>query len=221
MFVIGRVEVPGGKHDASRVLPAAARGDRAHRFQETIRIAVHRSHAELLEQFRAQPHHRLAVFQHVADPRGRTRIVLQHEEFVRPGADQIDAADMRPDAVRRTNAQHLGPELRIEEDQVLGQHARLQDLLRAINVVKKGVDRLDALHQPLGKPRPFIGEEDARDDVEGDDPLAGVIVAIDGEGDAELAKGRLGRFLSAAEFIGRRIGEPAGKVGQFGARRAA
>src|SRR3546814_6997147 len=68
-------------------------------------------------------------------------IVLQHEEAVGAGADQIGAADMRPDAVWRLDASHRQPELRIGEDEFFGDQPYAQDLAAAIDVEEKGVDR--------------------------------------------------------------------------------
>ena len=219
MLVIGRIEMARRQHHAHRPRRGAARRDRLHRLEQPVGIAVDRLDAIFAEQFGAQPHHRLAVFEHVAHPRGRARIVLEHEEFIRPGPHQIDAADMRPDAVRRAHAGDLRAELRIAEDEVLRQHALLEDAALAIDIVEEGVDRIDPLHQPFGQARPFVGEEDTRDDVERDDPFARVGVAIDREGDAELAEGVLRRLLPPAQFVVGRLLQPAPEGGQCRTRR--
>ena len=58
---------------------------------------------------------------------------------------EIDAGDVGVDVVRRLDADHLGPEGRVEQDE-LGRHeTRLEDLLVVIDVVEEDVDRLDAL----------------------------------------------------------------------------
>ena len=44
---------------------------------------------------------------------------------------------------------------------------------------------------PAGEPPPFGRRDDARDDVEGDQPLGGVLAAVDGERDAGAAEHRL------------------------------
>jgi hypothetical protein len=111
-----------------------------------------------------------------------------------------------------------GPELRIAEDQVGRQHARVQDLPRAVDIVEKGIDRFDALHQPLGQSAPFIRQEYPRHDVERNDTLARVAFAIDRKGNAQLAERCLGTFLSAAEFLRRRVRDPLPEWGEFRAR---
>ncbi len=125
---------------------------------------------------------------------------------------------MREHAVRWFLSVQETAELRIGEDQFLRHHAVGQDLLRAVDVVQEGVDRLHPLHQPFGQAGPFGCGEDARHDIEGDDPLCGFFLAIDGKGDAELAEGGLGLLLPAVQFGERRILDP-GR--QFGQARAA
>ena len=188
MLVIGGVVVAGCQHHAGWRADRSRR-HRLHRLEQAVGIAVDRRDAEFAEQLGTQPQHRLAILQHVADARGGAGIVLQHEEIVGTRADQVDAADMRPDAVRRPHAGDLRPELWVAEDQVLREHALLQDAALAIDVVEKGVDRLDPLDEPGRQPCPFVGQEHAGHNVERDDPLRRVIVAIHRKGDAELAEG--------------------------------
>src|SRR3546814_18965754 len=89
-------------------------------------------------------------------------IVLQHEEAVGAGADQIGAADMRPDAVWRLDASHRQPELRIGEDEFFGDQPCAQDLAAAIDVAEKGVDRGYTLHKAKLKPRPYVARSEER-----------------------------------------------------------
>ena len=110
--------------------------------------------------------------------------------------------------------------LRIGEDDVGGDDAVGEDLPRAVDVVDEGVDRPHPLLEPGREPLPFGGGEDARDDVERDDPLGRLLLAIDGEGDAEAAEGGLGGLLAAVELGRRRVGQPAGERLEAGARLA-
>ncbi len=126
----------------------SARRHRIERIAQQIRIAVDRADREDVEQFRAQPQHRLAILQHVGDAGRGPCIILQHEEIVGAGADQIDAADMGVDAVRRPRAGDLDAELRIAEHDVGRDDAVGDDPPRAVNVVDEGVDRPHALFEP-------------------------------------------------------------------------
>jgi hypothetical protein len=71
-----------------------------------------------------------------------------------------------------------------------------------IDVVEKGVERLHTLLDALGEPPPLGTGDDARHDVERDQPLGGFFLAIDGEGDARLAEDALG----VAHFFGKSCG---------------
>ena len=140
--------------------------------------------------------------------------------MVGAGADQVDPANMGVDSVRRPRAGAGDAELRVGQDDVGRDHAVLEDLPRAVNVVDEGVDRPDPLLEARRQPLPFARGEDARDDVERDDPLGRFVVAIDREGDAEASEGALGRLLAAVELGGGGALEPAGERLEAGARLA-
>ena len=73
-----------------------------------------------------------------------------------------------------------------------GHAAGAEDLLAVVDVVEEGVERLHALLDALRQPAPFGAGDDARHDVEGDQPLGRLRLAVDGEGDAGLAEDALG-----------------------------
>ena len=163
------------------------------------------------EQVRKQPHHDFAVFQHVGHAGRRARIVLQHDEIVGVDPDDVDPGDMDIDVVRHVLAVHLGPEHRVLEDQVVGDDVGAQDVAAVIDVAQEHVERADPLLQALFQQGPFLGRHDPRDHVEGDQPLLGLGVAIDGEGDADPAEQQL-RFLAAIlQGVRRRLLQPAGE----------
>ena len=89
----------------------------------------------------------------------------------------------------------------------------LQDFAAAVDVAEVGVDRLDALLQPAAQRVPFLRRQDARDDVERDQPLLGVGLAIDREGDADAAEQQLGFLAAIVQHVGADIAEPAGQFG--------
>ena len=62
---------------------------------------------------------------------------------------------------------------------------RLQDFLRAVDVGEEHIQRLDALEKPGLQPLPLGAAEHARHDIEGDQPLGRILVAIDGESNAD------------------------------------
>ena len=162
---------------------------------------------------RKQPHHDLAVLEHVGDAGGRAHIVLEHEKVALAGADEIDAGDMGIDPVRRLDAVHLGPVGRVEKHEVRRHEAGLDDLLVVVDVVEEDVDRLHPLNAAALDKLPFGAVEDARNEVERDQPLGRAAVGIDGEGDAEAAKQLLRRDLLGDERFDREAVEQPGKVG--------
>ena len=56
--------------------------------------------------------------------------------------------------------------------------------------------------RPLFDLRPFIGGNDARDQVVGEDALGAFFAAVNGEGDAFLEEGEVGGLLAFAQFFG-------------------
>ncbi len=176
--------------------------------QKLVRVVLHRRHPVPGEQVRKQPHHDLAVFQHVGHAGRRARIVLQHVEFFRIDPDDVDAGDVHIDVVRHVLAVHLGPEHRVLVDQVFRDDPGAQDVARMIDVGQEQVQRLDPLLQSLLEDRPFLGRDDARDDVERDQPFLRLGVAIDREGDADPPEQQLGFLAPILQGVRRRVLQP-------------
>ena len=191
VFIVGRVERSRRQHDDGRISPRRLGCRGAQAGQQHVGVCLDRPHRIVGEQVGEQPHHHLAVLQHVGDPRRRAAIVFQHVEAVLARADQIDAGDMHPDPARRPPALHLGHIVGIGQDQFGRDDARLQAFLRPVDVGQEQVHGPDPLDQPGLQPGPFRRADDARHDVERDQPLAGLGVAIDGEGDAHAAEEQL------------------------------
>jgi hypothetical protein len=110
---------------------------------------------------------------------------------------------------------------------LFGDHARLQALLRAVDICEEGVQRRHALAGAGLDLPPFALGDDPRNNVKRDDPLIGLGLAIDGEGDPEPAKEQLrlgpacgeglgGRFLQPFRHPRiERVGVGAGEAGHF------
>ena len=79
-----------------------------------------------------------------------------------------------------------------------------------VDVVEEGVQRAHALLDAALQQPPFGGRDDARDEVEGDQPLERVLGAVDGEGDAEPAEDALRFLLLALQVVLRLAGKPFG-----------
>ena len=210
MLVIGRIVLARRQQHHHWLRPRRGWRDRAQRSQQRVGIVLDRRDAMLGEQVGCQPHHHLAVLQHVGDARRRARIVLQHIELVGVDPDDVDARDMDIDVVRHPPPRHLRPEAGIAEHEVARDQPRLENFARAIDVGEEKVERLHALDQPRFEPRPLGARNDAGDDVERDQPLGGVLVAVDGEGDADAAKQKFRLLAAGRQQLRRRLLQPAG-----------
>ncbi len=92
------------------------------------------------------------------------------------------------DPARRREADHLLKPRGVIAEQALRHPARADDLLPVIEVVDEGIERADPLFDPAFQPPPFARADDARHGVERDEPLLGLVLAIDVEGNSRLAE---------------------------------
>jgi hypothetical protein len=159
---------------------------------EPARIVRDLAHPHMGEQFREHRHHRLAVLEHVRDPRWRAGVVLEHQELVLAGADEVDPDDVAVDPAGRGEAHHLREERRVAAQQAVRQATATDDLLAMVEIVQEGVDRPHPLLDTALQPPPLGAGDDPRNHVERDQPFLGVVLAVDVEGDAGAAEGALG-----------------------------
>ena len=202
---VGAVVHAGGQHH-HRGIVDRGRGHRAQGFEQHVGVMGHRGHAVLAEQLGKEPHHHLAVFQHVAHATGHPQVVLEHVVAATAiriaGPHDVDARDVRVDVARHIHPHHLGAELRVLEDLLGGDQAGLEDVLPVVDVVDEAVERRDPLGQPLFHLRPLMGRNHAGNQVEGDQALGAravfVLGAIHRESDADPAEDHLGLFAPGA-----------------------
>ena len=181
MLEIGRVVHARRQHDDGRF---GRRGWRrgTQSFEQQIGVMGDRCDAVFTEQLGKKPHHHLAVFQHVAHPARHPEVVFEHIVFASAGsvrcANNIDAADVRINVAGHIDAHHFGAELRVLED-LLGRHyAGLEDVLAVVHIMNKAVQRCDALYQPFFHAGPFVGGNDARDQVKGNQPFSAAVFRV-------------------------------------------
>ncbi len=91
---------------------------------------------------------------------------------------------------------------------VLGQDAVADDALLVVDVLQEQVERGDSLLQPALQPLPFVVTDDPRDDVERNDPLGALPVAVDVERDAKLDHRAVGGPLPANQVVRRHAAHP-------------
>ncbi len=165
------------------------------------------------EKLGEQPHHHLAVLEHVRDAAGHAQVVLEHVELAGACAHDVDAGDVRVDVARHVDTVHLGPVLRVAEDLVGRNAARAHDLLVVVDVVDVAVQRAHALAQAGLELAPFGRRDDARDDIERNQPLGAaalfVLLAVDRKGDADAAEDEVGLRALVAHRVGALLGQPA------------
>ena len=206
---IGGVELPGGEHHHRRVLDSLRR-DRAQGVEQEFGIMAHRCDRVCAEQVGEQPHHRLAVLEHVRDAGRRAGVVLEHIEGLGVDAHDVDSGDVGIDPARHPHPQHLGPERVVGEHQFRRNQAGAQDFLVVVDVVEEGVEGVDALDHPGFDDRPFVGRDDPRHDVERDQALDAAFLAVDVEGDADGAEQRVRLIVALLQDLLRHRMQPRG-----------
>ena len=89
--------------------------------EQQVGIVLDRADALRREELREEPHHHLAVLEHVGHARRDAQVVLEDVELARARADEIDAGDVRVDAAGNVDSLHLGAILRVRQH-ALGRH---------------------------------------------------------------------------------------------------
>ncbi len=107
--------VRAGRQHGDRGALLARRRNRMQVFEQQIRIVLHRPDRARREQLRKEPHHHLAVLEHVRHARRHAQVVFEHVVLAAIGAHDVDAGDVGIDAAGHVDADHLAPVLRIAE----------------------------------------------------------------------------------------------------------
>ena len=141
-------------------------------------------HAVALEERGELALHRGAVLEHVAGAGGRAEVVLEHEVLAVLVADDVDAGHVRVHAAGRLEADHLAAEVARAEDELGRDPPVAEDALLVVDVVEEEVERAHALDEAALEQAPLVARDHARDEVEGEDPLDSLLLAVDREPDA-------------------------------------
>ncbi len=205
---VGRVVCSGGEEDDARLAAGGSRRNGAQRLEERARVVVDRADAVVVEQRREDPLQRLAALEHVADARRRAQVVLQHEVAAVAVANQVDAADVRVDATGNVEADHLAAEVARAEDELGRDDAGLEDLLAVVDVGEEEVERAQPLLEaPLDR-LPLVRRHDARHEIEREDAVGALVVAVHREADSLVEEERVGDPDPLLEPVGAHRGEP-------------
>ena len=221
MLEIGRIVNARREHRHRRLVPGKGRrGTGGQTARQPPGIVRYLAHAHLSKQLGKHRHHRLAVLQHVGDPRRRARVVFQNHEIVFAGTDEIDPDDMGIDPARRREPGHLRKIGGIVAQQPFGHAPGADDFLTMVKVVQKGVERAHPLLDPARQLAPLARGDDPRHRVKRDQPFFGVGGAIDVERDPGSPKKSLCLDTLALQQAGRLCIEPLAIPGISRAHRA-
>ena len=160
----------------------------------------HRRHPVLTEQVGEQAHHHLAVFQHIGNAAGHAQIVFQHKVLTRARragcAHDVDAGNMGINLIGNVHPHHDLAKLGVVLNLFSRHDAGFQNVLVVVDIVHKPVQGRDPLHQTGFHAAPFLGGDDARNQIERDQALGArtvfVFRTIYGEGDAHAPENHLG-----------------------------
>ena len=199
VFEIGAV-VHAGREDHHRRLGGGGRAGRTQGFQQQVGIVGYRRDPVCAEELGEKPHRHLAVFQHVTHTAWNAQVVFQHVVLaftlaIRSPHD-VHARNMRIHVAGYLDTDHFGTKLGVCQDLITRDQARLEDLLVVIDVMDKTVQSRHPLYQSLFNTGPFVGRDDAGNQIERNQAfIAGavfVLGAVDREGNADAAKNQLG-----------------------------
>src|SRR4051812_20228969 len=123
-------------------------------------------------------------------------------------ANNIDAADVDINVMRHAVPVHLRPEHRVLKYQILRHHSRLENVASAVHVSDVEVERLDPLFEAAAQEIPLSGRQDARQNVEGDQALLDLGLAVNGEGNSDAAKQKFGLAAAVVEDVRWDFDEP-------------
>ncbi|EXI75686.1 MAG: hypothetical protein AW07_00998 [Candidatus Accumulibacter sp. SK-11] len=187
------------------------RRDGAQIVEEQVGVVLYRRNQVPREELGKQPHHHLAVLDHVGHARGYPQIVLQNVRFSGACTNDVYAGDVRVDAGGNIDTDHLAAELGIVQHLLGRDAAGLENRLFVIDVVQKGVQRLHTLPQAGLELRPFGRGDDPGDDVEGDQALGPRLLSVNGKGDADTMESRVRLSPLALQPVSRHAGQPFGE----------
>jgi hypothetical protein len=190
------------------VIVDAVRRHAAEHVEQQIGIVLDRSDGLLREQLGHQPHHHLAVLEHVGHPGGRAQVILQHVVLALPGTHQVHARDVGVDATWHVDPLHLFAEPCVAGHFFRRDLAGLEDFPVVIHVVQEHVQCTHALTQAGVQLTPLRHRNDVRQDVERDQALGAAVLAVYREGDADAVKQHLCGLPHVLDAFRRRARKP-------------
>jgi hypothetical protein len=183
-------------------------------------------HVQRLEGLRKLPRDGQAVFQQVAQARGRLRALRHHPPVAVGAARQVEGGNVQPGVARGLHAVQGAQVAGVAAHQRRRNEAFGQQLLRAVHVGHHAVEHAHALQHAGLDLAPALGRDDQRKQVERPGPLRAVGVGVHVVGDAVVANlalqahGAPGQVVEAALAQLFEEGVPRGRERRLFAGRA-
>ncbi len=156
-------------------------GDEIHGFAQQSRIIAVVAHAHVAEQARRDPSFDVACEQRIAGSGRDAQIVFQHPPSAVLPLHQILSGDVGEDATGRRHAVDLREVPGGRVHVFFRNDAVLDGAFVGIDVAQVGVQRVHALFQSGFHPIEFVGFDDARHGVVGEQPIVVFAVLVDAE----------------------------------------
>ena len=217
MLVVGGVVQARGQDRDPR---SSHRGrERGQDLVQPLAVVGHLAHPVGAVQLGKRTLHRVPATQHVGHPRWHAKVVLEHGEAV-VGTHEVGAAHGDVDVVGHVDPPHLDPVLRAAEHQVQGDDSFAQRPPFVVDVLEEEVDGGEALLESPLDVLPLPGGQQARHEVERDDPLRHLVPAVHGEGDAFVQEPAVDALLELRHLLGDQPAERLHHLPAGGARSA-
>ena len=195
------------QHGHGRRLLARGR-ERVEILEQQVGVMLDRPDRLRREELGKEPHHHLAVLEHVRHARRHAQVVLEHVVLALVCTNDVHAGDVRIDATGNVHPVHLGTVLGVAEHALARDDAGRQDRLVVVDVVQERVQRVHALAQSPIEHLPLVGRNDARNDVERNQALGAGLLAVDREGDPDAMERALGLLALLGDAGGGCPAEP-------------
>ncbi len=205
VFEIGTVETARGQHHRSGVIQRAGALEGV---EQQVGVVVDGRHALAGEQLGEQPHHHLAVFEHIAHATGGAQVVFKHVVAAITVTHQVDPGDVGIDVAVQVQALHCNLVTLVRQHLLSRDDALLENALVVIDVGQEHVQRLHPLNAAAFDYLPLAGLDAAGDDIEGNQTLGTLFVTVEGEGDTGSMEQQVGFAAALLQQFGRCIRQP-------------
>ena len=203
----GVLEISGvvdarAKQDRGRIARRAGWRHVVEDVDQVLRVTVDRTHPVPGEQLRKNALHGHAALQNIGDAGRTTGVVFENQIATVPVADQVGPAHVDVNVPRDIEAHEFRTEMLRAADDFLGNNPFLHDALLMVDVVEKGIQRVETLFEAPLNVTPFVTGNDTRHEIERKNAFrALLLVVVDRKGDPLVQIGPLGDLALAVEVL--------------------